>query len=196
MIRKSTWILVVIFIVLLGGTLYLQKNPLPEKDAEVTPSPTPQPRLLGEWQSSDIQWIAVQRGEGEAVTIAQDGSGNWIINADATAAADAGKVEAVRSEIAGALIQAALPADYDRSALGLDQPVAIITLKNQTAEEVIIQVGNETPTGSGYYVTVGQGAPVAVDQGAIDAVLEQVTLENLLPEATATPMELQPSMAP
>lgn len=196
MIRKSTWILVVIFILLLGGALYLQKNPLPQKDVGVTPSPTPQPRLLGEWQSSDIQWIEVKQGADRPVTVSQDSSGQWVINVDSTAAADAGKVEAVRSGIAEALIQATLPADYDLAALGLDAPTAVITLKNQTAEELIIMVGKETPTGSGYYVTVDQGVPMVVNQGVIDDILGQTTLENLLPEALAAPTESQPTAVP
>lgn len=194
MIRKPTWILLAVFIVLLGAAFYLQKNPLPEK-VEITPSPTARPKLLGEWQSSDIRWIEVKEGENEAVRVAQDSSGNWVMGSGETnAAADAGKIEAVRSEIAEALVQAALPADYDLEAIGLDAPSAVITIKNVTAEEMFIQVGDATPTGTGYYVKIDQQAPVVVNKEAIDSVLDQVSAETLAPEPTST--ELQPTAAP
>ena len=194
MIRKPTWILLAVFIVLLGAVFYLQKNPLPEK-VDVTPSPTARPKLLGEWQSSDIRWIEVKKGEEDAVRVSQDSSGNWVMGiADTNTAVEAGKIEAVRSEMAEALVQAALPADYDLAAIGLDEPAAVITIKNQSAEEINIQVGKETPTGTGYYVKIGQQAPVVVSKAAIDSVFDQVTQESLAPELT--PTESQPTTAP
>lgn len=193
MIRRSTWFLLAIFVVLLGATIYLQKNPLPEK-VEVTPSPTALPKLLGAWQSSEIRWIEVRKGEAEVLVVAQDDAGNWVIGPDTTETADAGMIEVIRSGIAGALVQATLSSDYDLSALGLDAPIATITLKNQTGEEVVIQVGAETPTGTGYYVSVGQKAPMVVNQGVIDDILEQMTMESLVPEPI--PMETQPTALP
>jgi hypothetical protein len=189
MIRKQTWILLAIFIILLGAAFYLRKNPLPEK-SEVTPSPTAQARLLEGWQSSDIVWLSVTKGNNPAVQAAQDASGRWMLNEEQPTVVEPGKIEAVQAEIAEALIQASLPANYDLAAVGLDVPTAVISIRNAAGKEVHIQVGTSTPTGTGYYLQVDQQAPVVVSKGAVDSILDQMTMENL------APVEQQPAQAP
>jgi len=196
MIRKQTWILLAVFVVLLGGVFYLQKNPLPEtSNATPTVSPTPQVKLLEGWQSSDIVWLNVKNADGSTIEVSQDDQGGWSIGPENPTAADPGKVEAIRSEIAEAIIRATMPADYDMAALGLDTATTVISVRNQAGTQIDITVGNPTPTDTGYYLQIGKDAPVVVDKTSIDNVLDQMTLENLTPEQ-AQSTEMEPTSAP
>ena len=199
MVRKQTWILIVVFAALLAVAFYLQKNPLPDA-ADATPSPTAQAHLLEGWQPSDIIQIELRSGQSGSVQVLRDEESGWMLGPESGAPIEGGKVEAIRSEIAEMLVQAALPAGYDLEAVGLADPAHTLILTKASGEQSEIRVGGATPTASGYYVQVDQQAPVVVSKYSIDSVLDQMTVENLAPTAvTAVPnlaTEQQPTDAP
>lgn len=184
MVRKSTLAVVILFLLLLAAALYLQRNPLPAAENNITPTPTEQAKLLPEVATADITSMRMAQGAAEPVQAVLDPSGAWIIDQETgLASTSPGKIEQARDELASALVTASLPADYSLEAVGLAQPGTEITLSTSSGKQYVIRVGDETPTGGGMYVQVDNSVPVVINS----AVIETVTA--LLVEATA-PVEV------
>ena len=196
MVRKQTWILLIIFALLLGTAFYLQKNPLPKSGA-LTPSPTSAPRLLQGWQSNDIAWMELKEGQGAPIQVVQDAQGNWALGNGASVDAgnekvDTGKAEQLRTEIVEIRITAVLPANYQLDAVGLDAPSRILAIRDKQGKQITINIGNLDPTESGYYVQIASQAPVVVDRYTLDGIVDQ--FNNALP--TPTPKPAAPTADP
>lgn len=194
MVRKQTWILLIIFALLLGVTFYLQKNPLPKNEA-LTPSPTSSPELLPGWESSDIAWMEWKESLGSTIQIAQDEQGNWVSGNDGKDKIDSGKAEQLRAEIAEMRTIATLPANYQLDAVGLLAPARTLTLRDAQGKQITVNIGSSDPTGSGYYVQIASQAPAVVDKWALDGIadlfnsaLPPPTPEPETPTATADPL--------
>ncbi len=184
MIRKQTWILLVVFIALLGAMFYLQQNPLPDP-AEATPSVTAQPPMLPGWKPEDITQITIQQGQNEAVTIAREAEGGWMMEPGAKPV-EPGRVEQLRAQITDLRVIAVLQPGFDAAATGLNQPAMTLALWNIKGQESVLKIGGQTPIETGYYIQVGENAPVVVSKFAVDALLDYAQPQTLAPE-TPTP---------
>ena len=194
MVRKQTWILLIIFALLLGGTFYLQKNPLPNNEA-LTPSPTTSPKLLEGWEGSDIVWMELKENQASPIQIVQDQQGNWSL--ESGAAADAGKVvvetgkaEQLRTEIAEMRATATLPASYQLEAIGLNALTRSLSIRDAQGKQITINIGKTDPTNSGYYVQVGTQAPVVVNKYTLEGIID--LFNGVLP----TPGQETPTVTP
>lgn len=198
MIRKTTWIVLVVFILLLAGVVILQRvqgNVTLVKE-EVTPSATSAPLLLGNLQAQDI--VAIDwTGEGQTITLTKAADGSWSLGPGTNGPVEAGQVEQLRASLVSLHAASQLGASNPLDAIGLSVPTNIISLRTTSGQLTQINLGSVTPTGSGYYVQVDSNAPVVVDKYAIDSVLDLLkptswVTPTPLPEtpavqATATP---------
>ena len=196
MIRKQTWILLAIFVVMAGAAFYLQRHPI-KNNANVTPSPTSQASLIKDWLPGDITRITFKDNQGLSVQLAQTEQGDWVLQPDGHAV-DAGKVEEIRTEITSTRVITNLDPGYDLAAVGLKSPTGILTITNAKGKLVEIHIGQMTPTNNGYYVQIDQDAPSVVSSDAIESILNLISREQLLdltptpeaslnPESTSTP---------
>lgn len=188
MIRKQTWILLVVFAALLGVMFFLRQNPLPDP-AAATPSVTAQPVLLPDWQPADITQVSIQHGQGEARLLGKDAAGSWLLEPGALPV-EAGKVEQLRAQITDLRVIAALAPGFDPAATGLSQPVLTLAIGNLQGQESVLKIGGQTPIETGYYIQVGENAPVVVSKFAVEALLDLAQIEKLA-NITPTP-EAQP----
>ena len=109
--------------------------------------------------------------------------GNWILLPE-NKPVEVGKAEEIRAQLADMHVMANLPAGFSLETGGLSKPSHVITLKNSQGNQSDMKIGNATPTGDGYYVQVNNNAPVVVNKGTIDTLIEQVSLSNLAPTPT------------
>jgi hypothetical protein len=185
MVRKQTWILLGVFVLLLGVTFYLQKNPLPKKET-LTPSPTAQPRLLPGWQGSEIVWMELKESQGSSgIQIVQDEQGNWALGTGGKEKVDTGHAEQMREQFADISTTAALPANYQLDAIGLKAPARFLAIRNKQGKQATINIGNADPTDSGYYVQVDTQSPVVVDKFTLDGLVN--LFNSALPTPTPAP---------
>lgn len=185
MIRKQTWILLVVFVALLGAMFYLQQNPLPDP-VEATPSVTVQPPMLPAWKPEDITQISIQQGQNEAVTVAMEAEGGWMMEPGALLV-EAGRVEQLRAQIVDMRVLAVLQPGFDAAATGLNQPTLTLTIWNKQGQESVLKIGGQTPIETGYYIQVDENAPVVVSKFAVDALLDYAQPQTLAPTGDATP---------
>lgn len=182
MIRKQTWILLVIFLILAGGAFYLQKNPI-KSLANVTPSPTPQASVLKGWLASDIMQIEYKNDNNETLQLEQDAQGYWVLQPNGLTV-DLGKVEEIRTQIVDLQVITNLDPGYDLSGTGLDAPTGVLTITNKDGKKAEIRIGAKTPTGTSYYLKVDDEAPTVCNSGAVNTLVGLLSLQNLNPTPT------------
>lgn len=173
MLRKSTIIVLVLFVALVGLALFMQSRP--QSSASATPSPSPQPLLLGSLAVEDITGVRmVQEGE-ETLRLSLGTDQVWRVGAQADTKVDVGKVERLRAELVSVRVIRSLdtqPTDGGLSEFGLEPPAAVLVISTKQGQTITLNTGAQAPTGAGTYVqVVEQTSPVLVSSGAVDAII-------------------------
>jgi hypothetical protein len=150
-------------LVVLAAFLLLQNQ---QEDAEEpTPFPTPVPAvsLLPGVNIEDVQRLEINRSEDNiSATFIHDEDGSWARTVPTHTQVIS---DSMNSQLAGLLnlsAQSTLPEDANPlSAYGLDSPayeITVVTLQDGQAVRFSFLIGDETPTGAGYYL-MRQGNP-------------------------------------
>ena len=107
------------------------------------------------------------------------------------AAGPVGAVESAVTQLLSLRTLSTMQQVPDLKAIGLDPPAYRILLTLSDGQQITINVGAATPTGSGYYVLVSERPLYVVNKYGIDAFLELVDSPPIQPLPT-----LDPEMAP
>ncbi len=172
MIRRPTWILVLVFAGLAALVwlvpLWQERNPQPTPTAMVTPSPV--------FEAGTITWMTLQDSAGKVVVVEKTaGDNQWTVKQPADQVFEPTQIESAMTALEGATIQTALAQQPPLEAMGLDKPAYTITLMLKDGAERIIKVGSATPTGSGYYTQVGSQPAFVMSKSSLDPVLQLFT---------------------
>lgn len=189
MIRKSTWVVVGIFIVLGLAAIFLRWSPSsPLTQPTPTPASTSTPFALQGITSIDVNAITLDRVEGP-VALVRNADLTWTRNGEQIV--EAGKVEELLANVLTMRVLAELASDYQLDTLALNPPAQVITLETATGTTQIA-IGNGTPTGSGTYLQIDNKPAIVVSKYAIEAIL--LAFDNAAP-STPTPQvgEVTPS---
>ena len=190
MIRRSTWIVLVLLLALVGFSLYV-KDLKSKQAAAATPASGPAPLFnSAEGGPTDIR---IESGIGSAVEIARDQSGKWVLKAPAAADADQASAEAAATQVSALRVVADVELGLD--VVGLDKPAYTITVVLGQAKNHKLLVGSATPIQTGYYVQLDGGRTQVVEKSGMDAILGMLTRPPYL--ATPTPLaSASPAVAP
>jgi hypothetical protein len=208
MIKRNTWILLVLFAALVGFALFQKyKPPTEEPDEDVTPTATVAPvEFLFPAEEGVVTSILIESKEGEVIGV-ERGEEGWVVTIPVEANADQGPVEAAASQATALTILSRLK--IDPAAAGLDAPAYTITVGFTSGKVFTAEIGDETPIGSGYYARKDGGDVLVITKDGLDALLNllwyspalatdtplpsetptptQTPSETTTPEATATP---------
>ena len=180
MIRRNTWILIVVLAALIGFGYYL-KDQKAKKEANATPTSG---SLLvfnsSEGQPTDIK---VEDSGVNSVEVSKDSSGVWTIKGPKEAPADQGSVEAAATQVSTLRILDNVQLGPD--VVGLDKPSYIITITFSGTKTHKLTVGSVTPIQDGYYSQLDGGKIQIIGKEGIDAILALLTTPPYV--ATATP---------
>jgi hypothetical protein len=183
MIRRTTWILLGLFVVLVAFAFWYQKGEPGRQAQSVTPT-TPTVYVFPT-DEANIAGLAVAKAGGPVVSLGRDSAGQWALLQPQSSGVDAGAVEAYMSELTTMRVETTLETPPPLEAVGLVTPTYTITVTQNSAAPVIAQVGRATPTGSGYYLQVkGQPNLVIVNKTGMDALLAIVDKPPLPPTPT------------
>lgn len=186
MIRRNTLILLVIFVLLVGLTIYLQKKG-PASSSQ-SPTATQAPSLMNTTTTAITGIKMVDKDGQVAATIGQNAQ--WAVQQPLNGQITAGNIQEILSQITTINVLASLETPPPAEATGLNQPTATLTFSLTTGQDLTLKIGKATPTGSGYYVQLNQGNPQIVDKYGLDRVIE------LLKTARATPTAPPPTVTP
>jgi hypothetical protein len=185
MIRRNTWILIVVLAALVGFSFYLTNQKI-KQAAQATPT-TGSAMLFSSTDGSPND-IKISDNIGNSVEVVRSASGTWGVTAPIVAAADQGSAEAAATQFSAIRILSNVQLGPD--VVGLDKPSYVINLTFTGGKIHKITVGSVTPIQNGYYAQLDGLQVQIVDKQGLDAILG--ILKNppyaatLTPEASAT----------
>ena len=187
----GTWITVILLIGLIAAALYINRN----KEitaAETTPT-NPVTNLFSA-EEGNVSSIEIKPADGDAqrVKVARNAENVWALELPIQAEADQGLVEAAATQVAA--LEVITPVDDDPSIFGFDAPAYMITIEFASGKAHTLEVGDITPTQSGYYVRLDEDKMMIVSLIGIESLLNLVNFPPYL--NTPTPTALPPTETP
>ncbi len=188
MIRRSTWITIGIFAVLLAGALWWTRSRPVGENVDVTPTPRP----LWEVGVKDVEGLRVEDvANGQVVELRRDQEFGWRL-----VIPQEGPADATRAEIAASWARAPQPLAVirdveDPSAFGFSPPAYRITVYLRDGRAQTIEVGRESPTGSMRYIRVPEISGVMTVSSF--GIADVIGLVDPIPLAAAEPTDIPES---
>ena len=186
--RTGTWVTLLLLATLIGFAYYLNRN---EPIAETEAIPTLEATFVISEQDGNITSIDIKPVDGETVRVARNGEKVWALELPSATEADQGLVEAAASQITALKIIGEV--DADASILGLDEPAYVITIEFADGTKRTLEVGDTTPTRSGYYVRVDKKKTLILTLSGIDSLTNLTRFPPYLNTPTPTPLPLSPT---
>jgi hypothetical protein len=193
MVRRSTLILLVVFVILVGFAWILQHNQTNKQEAVATMTPTTTTAYLYNLNGRQVDDINIAASSGNQVDFFLDStSGNWSIRDLPIEQADSLQIESKTAQLMALQAVETLVEPPPLDSIGLETPAYIITMTTADGGQLITNIGSVTAIGSGYYVKVGQDKVVIVDKVVMDDILSLLTNPPLLPTATPDVVSTEP----
>jgi hypothetical protein len=184
MIKRSTWILLIILALVLV-VYFVMKNQTSTTDASTTPTAGVNTFLITP-SDGTLQVLRITDAQDHIFQMQRDTSGTWVVTLPSPGTADLALAGAAETQVGALRIVTTLDSSLNLADAGLSTPVDTIELTFVNNLKHVIQVGNLTPTGSGYYVRFDAGNLFVVSQAGIDALLKLLTAPPF--PATETPV--------
>lgn len=196
MIKRPTWIVLVLFILALGGYFFLKYRP-PQKSNTATPTTSGSTFLLPA-NGPKLKSIRISDQNKAVTMIERDNNGTWNVSLPAPAPADQSAAEAAETQVGALSIVTQLNTTPPQSAMGLATPADTIQLVYLDGTQHTLQVGSKTPTSSGYYVRFDHNSLYVISVDGIDPLLEMLANPPYVPTPTPTlpPSTPNPSLTP
>ncbi|MGZ9234021.1 MAG: DUF4340 domain-containing protein [Anaerolineales bacterium] len=169
MIRTSTVVYIVLFLVLVGAYFYLRNREQPA-EIELTAEPSAEVSYLFPAEDGTPTSLRIESKSGKIVEVARDAENVWALTQPVEAQADQAAAEAAATQVSTMRILDTVP-EVDPKLIGLEVPEYVLTIKFTGGGERTADVGVITPTESGYYVRNSAGQVVIVSRDAIDPLL-------------------------
>jgi len=182
--KRSTWLLLAIFLVLVGLLVYLNQKEPSAEEVDVTPTATVE-YLFSETDGLPSS-IDIKSGTGERVIVERNEAGEWVLKQPVETEANQGSVEAAASQLSSLRIVSRPEVAPDEA--GLAVPSYVMTVKLTGGTVKTVRIGDLTPTSSGYYATVNESLDVLI--------LSKTGLDSLLTLVTSPPYLSTPTQAP
>jgi hypothetical protein len=190
MIKRSTWVVVALFAILLSAVLLLQRT---DDDASEQALPTVgenQRSLfsLGERYIVGVQLVA---SDGRIGSYERNDAGVWTMVEPQVTEVESTKMDEFVTSITGLRTLAQMDPGISLMDVGLNPPRFTLKLTLDDGQTRAAYIGNLTPTGSGYYIQSEEAFVVIVGNSNVDPVLEILDnppfLPTITPEIVDTP---------
>lgn len=185
---RPTYILLIIFLALVGWSLWQKNNATTNPESEVpTQAAAPTLEYLFPADQGIVTSMLIENSDGGSVALERVGA-SWRLTMPILGDADTGAVEAAASQLTALLVETRIPG-LDPAEAGLTSPRFSLTIGFSDGSFRIALIGDETPTGGAYYVRKDDGGIVVISASAIDFLTSMIDNLPLPPTAipTATP---------
>jgi hypothetical protein len=184
MLKRSTWVWLVIFLAVLGVFLFLKYRPAPAVE-ESTPTAVASNYLFTEADGALIR-IRIFDRQYHIVLMERPSGGLWTLVLPTPGPADQAKAEAGATQVGALKIVDTLRSSQPLSSIGLDSPTYVMSLTFQNGIAHKLEIGDKTPSGSGYYTRLDGGTVYIVSSDGISELLNLLTTPPYL-SVTSTP---------
>jgi len=187
MIRRSTWIVLVVFLGLVGFSIWWTRAKPIQEESEIPPT------AEAVWQvlEADVAGLRVEDlEERRALEVRRDPNSLWVLVEPQSGIADASRIERVITWLASPRPSFSIPEAEDLAPYGLDQPRVRVILLMKDGNTRYFNVGKDVPTGNSVYVQfAGRAGAFLLDKFGMDDVL------NLLVDLPLVTPTLPPTAA-
>lgn len=188
-IKSQTWILLVIFALMIGAVFYVNNQ---KKVDAAKATPTSGSAFVFTAADGTANSIEIKPAAGDTVKLVRDAKNVWALELPIKAEADQSYAEAAASQLSALQITGTV--DADPSIFGFDMPGFVITIGFADGKTHTLEIGDLTPTQSGYYVRLDKGKMMIVGMSGIDSLLQMTSFPPYL--NTPTPSPLPPTETP
>jgi len=169
MIKRSTWILLGIFGVLLVFAIFFQYSPRKiVVNAASTPSTTILFKNVDEKSISALRIVDIN---GKTTALGRDVTGVWAVTEPKGGPTDVAQAEMAVTQLLELESTASLDPSSDLGIFGLSKASYTVSISMNGGEKYVLLVGDVTPTQNGYYVRLNQEPPDVVNKASIDALV-------------------------
>jgi hypothetical protein len=191
--RAGTWVAVLLLIALIGLTFYLKSAK--EKSAIADATPISAPVALFSAEDGAVTSIEIKPAEGEAVKVARNAENAWAVEMPIAAEANQGLVEAAATQVSALQVLSQIE-NANPEIFGLKNPAFVIALEFQNGNKHTLEVGDATPTNTGFYVRLDNGKIMIADLSGISALLQLAYSPPYLNTPTPTALPSTPTVFP
>jgi hypothetical protein len=188
MIRKSTYTLLIILLILAAVVVFLQRTPALNTKSDSLPTSTDSPMLMNLGNKA-ITAFAMTDDQGRVLKAFLDKQNTWFIEQPIGCQYSSDSLSSSLSLIQTIKVLVSLEAPPALSDVGLNKPTYTLVLTFNDGSTQALKVGSVVPTGTGYYVQVNNDSVVVISQYSVDSLF------NLVSTACATPTP-EPSETP
>jgi hypothetical protein len=192
--RAGTWIAVLLLVASVELAIYFNREK--EKKAIAEATPVRETTFIFNAQDGAVSSIEIKPADSNAkpVKVARDAKNAWAIVLPSEAEADQGLVEAAATQISA--LQIVSPISGYPEIFGLNKPAYVITIEFKGGKNHVLEVGDSTPTKSGYYVRVDKDKMMVTDLNGIDSLLQLAVSPPYLSTPTPTALPATPTPVP
>jgi hypothetical protein len=187
--KRFTWIILLVFLIGISVLLFLKYRPVKDTAEAGTPTPTTAPTwyLFNSNNNLALTSIRIYDKQYHIVLLERPAGGLWIVSLPTPNPAEQSQAEAAATQITALVIKDTIASSVPTDILGLDFPQYTIKVNFQTIGQHKLEIGNKTPTSSGYYVRYDDGPIYIIDANGIDSILNLLTTPPYLPTETPVP---------
>jgi hypothetical protein len=191
MVRRSTWIMVAVFVSLVGFAWLFQRNQTENLNNAATATPTVTLPSVYDFHGKQVGLVEILDSTGDKVQFERDSESNqWSITGVPLDQVDSFQVGSILAQLFAITAQETLTQTPPLDSIGLVVPAYTINLTTVDGEIVNTHIGSQTPIGNGYYVRIDSGPIIIVDKQLLDDILELLKNPPLI--ATTTPEATTP----
>jgi hypothetical protein len=193
MVRRSTWILLGVFVLLLTALLIYQNVLDEEPDEEINMglgelgTVEPVVPLFAIPEGVYIRGMKVEDREGELVEVRRSGETEPWLLIEPEGEADQDVIERVVNQVVSLMIDEELGEEIGLETMGLETPEKILSIELSNGGTFTLSVGNVTITNSSYYVRLPGENSFVVNKFTLDSALNWLSDPPRVDHATSTP---------
>jgi hypothetical protein len=188
--RAGTLIAVLLLLAMIELTVYLKQQK--EKTDTGTATAVSEAAPIFNAEDGVVTSIEIKPTEGETVKVARDAKNVWALELPTKTEADQALAEAAATQVSALKVISQINADPE--IFGLKNPAFTITIEFKGGKKRTLEIGDATPTNSGYYVRVDKDKMMIADLSGIQSLLQLVISPPYL--NTPTPTSVPPTETP
>jgi hypothetical protein len=193
MIRRSTFFVIIAFVMLLVLLWVLQTRP-PETASSTA---TPQPEPIFSFALADVSGLRVIGPDGSVFYATRDESGTWtLVQPSKTGELISSSLDSHVSQLISLRPQTSIDATVGLESLGLVTGQYMVYLQLVNGREILLEIGAETLTGSGYYIQIDNSEVFMAQKFTIQSIiglLDEIPFQPTpTSEFTETPIIVDP----
>ena len=187
MVSRTTWILLIIFALLVGFAWLFQHYQTNSADNAATITPTIGLANIYNLIGKQVNEVSIADSTGGKIQFIRDNeSEQWSMYDIPVDQVDSLQIESFFAQLFVMKAEETLTHTPPLDAVGLVIPAYTISIKTANGESINTYVGSLTPIGNGYYVRVNSGPIVIVDNTVLGDVVNMVANPPFI--ATPTPI--------